>query len=67
MSSDQTYYLTIALINLVLAFAGTRIKNTEENTKSTQFLVGSFYVFAISWFLYFLELSMLYKRKQITY
>ncbi|WP_160063462.1 GGDEF domain-containing protein [Psychromonas sp. L1A2] len=58
MSSDQTYYLTIALINLVLAFAGTRIKNTEENTKSTQFLVGSFYVFAISWFLYFLELTL---------
>jgi len=58
MSSDQTYYLTIALINLVLAFAGTRIKNSEESTKSTQFLVGSFYVFAISWFLYFLNSSI---------
>ncbi|WP_025566154.1 GGDEF domain-containing protein [Psychromonas sp. SP041] len=58
MSSDQTYYLTIALINLVLAFAGTRIKNTDESTKSTQFLFGSFYVFAISWFLYSLELTL---------
>jgi diguanylate cyclase (GGDEF)-like protein len=57
MSADQTYYLTIALINTILAFAGTRVKDTENKTQSTPFLIGSFLAFAISWFLYSLELN----------
>ena len=58
MLSEQTYYLTIALINLVLAFAGTRIKNNDESTKSTRFLFGSFYLFSISWFLYLFKSTL---------
>lgn len=58
MSSEQTYYLTIALINLILAFAGTRIKDTEKNIRSTLFLIGSFFAFSLSWFLYSLQLSI---------
>ena len=58
MLSEQTYYLTIALINLVLAFAGTRINNTDESTKSTQFLFGSFYLFSLSWFLYLFKSTL---------
>ncbi|PKH04956.1 diguanylate cyclase domain-containing protein [Moritella sp. Urea-trap-13] len=58
MSADQTYYLTIALINIILAFAGTRINDTEGKTQSIPFLIGSFLAFAISWFLYSLELNI---------
>jgi diguanylate cyclase (GGDEF)-like protein len=58
MSSDQTYYLTVALINIILAFAGTRVKDTIGKTQSTPFLIGSFSAFAISWFLYSLELTI---------
>jgi diguanylate cyclase (GGDEF)-like protein len=58
MSSDQTYYLTVALINLVLAFAGTRVKDMKGKIQSTPFLIGSFFAFAISWGLYSLELTI---------
>jgi len=59
VSADQTYYLTVALINLVLAFAGTRIKDVKGNIQSTPFLIGSFFAFSISWALYSLELTVL--------
>lgn len=58
MSSEQTYYLTVALINLVLAFAGIRVKDIKGKTQSTPFLIGSFLAFSISWFLYSLELTI---------
>jgi diguanylate cyclase (GGDEF)-like protein len=58
MSSDQIYYLTVAFINLVLAFAGTRVKATSSKSRSTPFLIGSFFAFAISWFLYSLDLTL---------
>jgi diguanylate cyclase (GGDEF)-like protein len=59
MSVVQTYYLTIALINFVLAFAAIRIKGVEERLESVWFLSGSFFSFGLSWFLYSLELTPL--------
>lgn len=58
MSADQTYYLTVALINIILAFAGTRIKDIEGKTQSIPFLIGSFFALSISCFLYSLELTL---------
>lgn len=58
MSSDQVYYLTVALINIILAFAGTRIKPIKGLTPATPFLIASFFAFATSWFLYSLNLTL---------
>ena len=62
MSSDQVYYLTVALINLILAFAGTRIKPIKGHTSTTPFLIASFFSFATSWFLYSLSLTLFYRN-----
>ena len=58
MSSDQVYYLTVALINLILAFAATRIKPIKGIMPATPFLIWSFFAFASSWFLYSLDLTL---------
>jgi diguanylate cyclase (GGDEF)-like protein len=58
MSVVQTYYLTVALINLVLALAAIRTKGTEGKLHSVWFLSGSFLSFALSWLLYSLELTL---------
>ncbi|WP_024954471.1 diguanylate cyclase [Sulfurospirillum arcachonense] len=61
MTSEQTYFLTLALLNIVLALAGTRIKDLEGKPNSVYFLTGAFFAFSISWFIYVFEPSTFMK------
>lgn len=58
MTSEQIYFLTLGLLNLVVAFAGTRIEDLEGKPTSIHFLTISFFAFSLSWFLYSFEIGV---------
>lgn len=58
MTTEQAYFFTVALINLVLAFSGTRIKDPEEKQKSIMFFIIAFSANFLSWFLYVFDINM---------
>jgi len=58
MSSEQTFYITIALLNLVLAFAATRVKDTGQIVRATPYLTFASFMFSVSWFLRTLPLDI---------
>ncbi|WP_290704739.1 GGDEF domain-containing protein [Amphritea sp.] len=61
MTTEQAYFLTVALINLVLAFSGTRIKDPEGKQKSILFFIVAFSANFISWFLYVFDINVFLK------
>lgn len=57
MAIEQAYYFSVALINLVFAFAGTRVKEVDNKTNSIVFFVISFFAYFVSWFIYVFEVG----------
>jgi diguanylate cyclase (GGDEF)-like protein len=57
MTTAQAYFLTVALINLVLAFSGTRVSDPEGKQKSIVFFVVAFFINFVSWFLYVFDIN----------
>jgi diguanylate cyclase (GGDEF)-like protein len=57
MSIEQAYFLSVALINLVFSFAGTRVQ--DQNSNSIQYFMISFLAYFVSWFVYVLEMNLL--------
>lgn len=57
MTTEQAYFFTIALINLVLAFSGTRINDPESKPKSILFFIVAFSANFLSWFLYVFDIG----------
>ncbi|MEH6442777.1 MAG: GGDEF domain-containing protein [Oceanospirillaceae bacterium] len=58
MTTAQAYFLTVALINLVLAFSGTRVSDPEGKQQSIKFFVIAFFVNSISWLLYVFDINV---------
>ncbi|WP_417224050.1 diguanylate cyclase [Amphritea sp.] len=58
MTTEQAYFFTVALINLVLAFSGTRIKNPEGKQRSTFFFTVAITANCLSWFLYVFDIGV---------
>jgi len=58
MTTAQAYFLTVALINLILAFSGTRVSDPEGKQKSIRFFIVAFFVNFISWFLYVFDINV---------
>ncbi|MGF1843924.1 MULTISPECIES: GGDEF domain-containing protein [Vibrio] len=58
MSVEQAYYFSVALINLVFALAGTRVKELESHSHSIQFFMISFLAYFVSWFIYVFEVNI---------
>lgn len=61
MTSEQIYFLTLAFLNIVLALAGTRIKDLKGKPNSIYFLTIAFLAFSLSWLLYVFEPNMFMK------
>ncbi|MDC0932819.1 diguanylate cyclase [Arcobacteraceae bacterium] len=61
MTPEQIYFLTLGLLNLVVALAGSRIKDLDDKPASIHFLTFGFLAFSISWFLYAFEIGMFFK------
>lgn len=61
MTTEQAYFFTVALINFVLAFAGTRITNPEGKQHSTLFFTIATSANCLSWFLYVFEIGIALK------
>lgn len=61
MTPEQIYFLTLGLLNLVVALAGTRIKDLDGKPASIHFLTFGFLAFSISWFLYVFEIGTFFK------
>lgn len=57
MSIEQAYFLSVALINLVFSFAGTRVQ--DQNSNSILYFMISFLAYFVSWFVYVLEMNTL--------
>lgn len=57
MSIEQAYFFSVALINLVFAFAGTRVKALKIRDHSIIFFMISFFAYFVSWFIYVFEIS----------
>ena len=57
MTTEQAYFFTVALINMVLAFSGTRIKDPEGKQKSILFFVVAFSANFLSWLIYVFEIG----------
>jgi diguanylate cyclase (GGDEF)-like protein len=57
MSVEQAYYFSVALINLVFALAGTRVREHEGGSNSILFFMISFLAYFISWFVYIFEIN----------
>ena len=66
MTTAQAYFLTVALINLILAFSGTRVSDPEGKQKSIRFFVMAFFVNFISWFLYVFDINVPLKIVSVT-
>lgn len=66
MTSEQVYFFTVALINLVLAFSGTRVNDPEGKQKSILFFIIAFSANFISWFLYVFDINTLLKIISVT-
>ena len=61
MSTEQAYFFTVALINLVIAFSGTRVKDPDGKIKSIFFFITAFSANSLSWFLYTFDISVFLK------
>ncbi|MBN0988964.1 diguanylate cyclase [Amphritea pacifica] len=61
MTSEQAYFFTVALINLVLAFSGTRIKDPEGKQRSILFFILAFAANFLSWFIYVFDIGVTLK------
>ncbi|MGX9416789.1 GGDEF domain-containing protein [Vibrio sp. RC27] len=57
MSVEQAYFFSVALINLVFALAGTRVKEHKGNSNSILFFMVSFFAYFVSWFVYIFEMN----------
>lgn len=57
MSVEQAYYFSVALINLVFALAGTRVREHEGSSNSIVFFMISFFAYFVSWFVYAFEVG----------
>ncbi len=66
MTTAQAYFLTVALINLVLAFSGTRVSDPVGKQKSIRFFVLAFFINFISWFLYVFDINVPLKIVSVT-
>ncbi len=58
MTTTQAYFVTVALINLVLAFSGTRVSDPEGKQQSIRYFVIAFFINFISWFLYAFDINV---------
>ncbi|EPJ43754.1 MAG: hypothetical protein OFPII_39760 [Osedax symbiont Rs1] len=58
MTTAQAYFVTVALINLVLAFSGTRVSDPEGKQQSVRYFVIAFFINFISWFLYAFDINV---------
>ena len=61
MTPEQIYFLTLGLLNLVIALAGSRIKDLDGKPVSIHFLTFGFLAFSFSWFLYSFEIGTFLK------
>jgi len=61
MTPEQIYFLTLALLNLVIALAGSRINDLDNKPTSIHFLTWGFLAFSISWFIYVFEINVYFK------
>lgn len=61
MSTEQAYFFTVALINLVIAFSGTRVEDPDGKKKSILFFIIAFSANALSWFLYTFDITIFFK------
>ncbi|OPX55875.1 hypothetical protein SAMN02745127_01049 [Oceanospirillum multiglobuliferum] len=59
MTSDQIYFLAVAMLNLVCVFACFVGRDPDRQPKSIYLLKAAFMVYAISWFLYVFEDSFI--------
>ena len=58
MTTAQAYFLTVALINLILAFAGTRVSDLEGMQQSIRYFVIAFFINFVSWFIYVFDIDV---------
>lgn len=61
MTTEQNYFLTVAIINLILAFSGTRIKDPKGKQKCTAFFIAAVSANCLSWFLYVFDIGVILK------
>lgn len=61
MSTEQAYFFTVALINLVIAFSGTRVEDPDGKKKSILFFIIAFSANALSWVLYTFDINLFFK------
>lgn len=61
MSTEQAYFFTVALINLVIAFSATRVEDPVGKMKSILFFIIAFSANALSWVLYTFDLNLFFK------
>ena len=61
MTTEQAYFFTVALINLILAFSGTRIRDPEGKQKSIIFFIIAFAANFLSWFIYVFDINTFFK------
>ncbi|MDB1124931.1 hypothetical protein [Vibrio algarum] len=59
MSIEQAYFFSVALINLVFALAGARVKELENRANSIIYFMLSFFAYFVSWFIYVFEVNTL--------
>ena len=57
MAIEQAYFFSVALINLVFAFAATRVKELENRSNSIRFFMIAFFAYFVSWFIYVFEVG----------
>jgi len=57
MTIEQAYYFSVALINLVFAFAGTRVKELDHRSNSIIYFIISFFSYFVSWSIYIFEVG----------
>ncbi|RTE64732.1 GGDEF domain-containing protein [Amphritea opalescens] len=57
MTTEQNYFLTVAIINLILAFSGTRIKDPIGKPKCILFFIMAMSANCLSWFLYAFDIG----------
>lgn len=57
MTPEQIYFLTLGLLNLVVALAGSQIEDLDGKPASIHFLTFGFLAFSFSWFLYAFEIG----------
>ncbi|WP_413283175.1 diguanylate cyclase domain-containing protein [Vibrio sp. MA40-2] len=59
MNIEQAYFCSVALVNMVFAFAGTQIKETDEHPRSIIYFIIAFFANFVSWFIYIFQVNVL--------